>query len=320
MKRHCFSALVLIMVGCTPLPDWSLFSSAQGGAGLTAPSQFHFGWHISGDQETAPLQVFDDGQAVWLQFASTEYTPALFARTTQGLIPLAFRRQGPYVTVEGIWSVLITRGGALQTVLERVSATGPGTEQSLANDGSSTTAVWQEEADSIPQIMSPRVLTPEKDLVDSVLLVEAPPDPSGDSSVIAATSTGPKADSVDSVMAPEVVEAYSMAVAVEAVTLPQQEPAVYQVGPKDQNMRLTLERWARAAGWTFQTEHWVVEVDIPIVGEASFAPPFQSAVQQMLSSTEMADRPLQPCFYSNKVLRVVPYAQVCDRRSLPGAT
>lgn len=311
--------LVVVLAGCTPLPNWSLFSTSQGGASLTAPSQFHFDWRISGDQDTAPLQVFDDGKAVWLQFPSSEYTPALFARTKQGLIPLAFGRQGPYVTVEGIWPVLVARGGTLQTVLERVSATRPEAVQTPVTR-SSATVEWLEEADPIPETHSSGVFNARDDVADSAPFASASPKHGIDYAEVVVTSAEPKADSIGAAIAPEVVKAASMAVAVEAFTLSEQEPAVYQVGPKDQNMRLTLERWAHAAGWTFQTEHWVVEVDIPIVGEASFAPPFQSAVQQMLSSTEMADRPLQPCFYSNKVLRVVPYAQVCDRRSLPGAT
>jgi len=37
----------------------------------------------------------------------------------------------------------------------------------------------------------------------------------------------------------------------------------------------------------------------------------------LLASTELGDRPLRPCFYSNKVVRVVPYAQVCDRTRNP---
>jgi hypothetical protein len=37
------------------------------------------------------------------------------------------------------------------------------------------------------------------------------------------------------------------------------------------------------------------------------------AVRHLLAATELSERPLQPCFYSNQVLRVVPYAQACDR-------
>lgn len=90
-------------------------------------------------------------------------------------------------------------------------------------------------------------------------------------------------------------------------------PPAYRVSPQDGNIRLALGRWAASSGWTFEAEHWAVDVDIPIAGSAAFELEFDEAVQQLLASTELSDRPLQPCFYANKVLRVVPYAQSCDR-------
>jgi hypothetical protein len=89
--------------------------------------------------------------------------------------------------------------------------------------------------------------------------------------------------------------------------------ATYDVSPQDQNMRLALVRWAGLAGWTFDAEHWSVDADIPIAGSARFQSGFKQAVQALMAATELADRPLQPCFYSNKVLRIVPYAQPCNR-------
>jgi hypothetical protein len=92
---------------------------------------------------------------------------------------------------------------------------------------------------------------------------------------------------------------------------------VFEVSPKDDTLRAALARWARIAGWTFDVEHWAVDADIPIVGSARFDASFKPAVQQLVAATELADRPLQPCFYSNQVLRIVPYAQSCDRTAGP---
>lgn len=105
----------------------------------------------------------------------------------------------------------------------------------------------------------------------------------------------------------------SIAALTAASFHPIEAPDFYAVSPNDKNLRLALSRWAKNAGWTFQPEHWVVDADIPIVGSASFDSPFKQAVQDLVGSTELADRPLQPCFYSNQVLRIVPYAQTCDR-------
>ncbi len=93
----------------------------------------------------------------------------------------------------------------------------------------------------------------------------------------------------------------------------------FVVTPEDQHVRQALVRWSGISGWHFQPEHWGVDVDIPLSAGASFSDDFVASVQALLLSTELSDRPLQPCFYSNQVLRVVPYAESCDRTNVPGA-
>lgn len=93
----------------------------------------------------------------------------------------------------------------------------------------------------------------------------------------------------------------------------------FHVSPADGNLRQALARWARSSGWTFGVAHWAVDVDIPLAGSAQFDGDFRTSVRQLLAATELGDRPLQPCFYANRVLRVVPYAQRCDRTLAPGA-
>lgn len=87
----------------------------------------------------------------------------------------------------------------------------------------------------------------------------------------------------------------------------------FHAGPSDDTLRAVLSRWALAAGWTFQPQHWAVDVDIPLAGAAEFPADFKAAVRELLATTELADRPLQPCFYTNQVLRVVSLTQSCDR-------
>ncbi|RZS86520.1 TcpQ domain-containing protein [Pigmentiphaga kullae] len=93
--------------------------------------------------------------------------------------------------------------------------------------------------------------------------------------------------------------------------------APYDATPADRTMRQALRRWATAAGWTFEPEHWTVDVDIPLAGSANLGSDFKTAVRELLASTELSAHPLQPCFYSNRVLRVVPHAESCDRTSAP---
>jgi len=95
-------------------------------------------------------------------------------------------------------------------------------------------------------------------------------------------------------------------------------PSHYRAGAPDATLRAVLSRWAQDAGWLFEPQHWAVDADIPLAGKAEFSGDFKAAVRQLLAATELADRPVQPCFYSNKVLRVVPLTQACDRSQASG--
>jgi hypothetical protein len=99
---------------------------------------------------------------------------------------------------------------------------------------------------------------------------------------------------------------------------PQKKP--YRASQNDENMRRVLVSWAKIAGWTFDPEHWAVDVDIPLSGSANFEGDFKQAVRELLATTELGELPVQPCFYANRVLRVVSIAQACDRSAVrPGA-
>jgi len=87
---------------------------------------------------------------------------------------------------------------------------------------------------------------------------------------------------------------------------------VYSVDTQDLHIRSALSRWAKISGWRFDPEHWAVDVDIPLSGHAKFTDDFDASVRKLIESTELSDKPLQPCFYSNRVLRVIPISQACD--------
>jgi len=92
--------------------------------------------------------------------------------------------------------------------------------------------------------------------------------------------------------------------------------AGFAVSPADRSIREALSRWARAAGWVHEHAHWAVDKDFPVASGAGpeiFGPDFKGAVRVLLSSTELTDRPVQPCFYTNNVVRVIPRAELCDR-------
>ncbi|WP_143694668.1 toxin co-regulated pilus biosynthesis Q family protein [Variovorax sp. JS1663] len=87
----------------------------------------------------------------------------------------------------------------------------------------------------------------------------------------------------------------------------------FTISRRDKTIREALVAWSSRAGWTHDPEHWTVPFDLPVLSSADLGTDFKGAVRALLSSTDLTNMPLQPCFYSNKVLRVVPKAELCDR-------
>jgi len=275
----------LSMVG--PQTNQDAWPDVAGGA-------YDFAWHLSGDRAVAPLQIFDNGHTTWLQFPSEQTPPALFGVRdgTQQLLP--YRRLGPYVQVEGVWQELVLRGGALTARAQyqgsnqqgRSARTTGGAPGAILPSASTPGAV-----PGLSVVQSAR--TGQTEAASVSAFVPLPSAPAASSSPVASVAT-PVAP------APVATSAERVSVGFKAT-------------PADGNMRRALARWARTARWTFDAEHWTLDVDIPLAGSADFPDDFKQAVRQLLAATELSERPLQPCFYSNRVLRVVPLAQACDR-------
>lgn len=90
----------------------------------------------------------------------------------------------------------------------------------------------------------------------------------------------------------------------------------FDVRDSDKTVREVLERWAKSVGSVHKPEHWTIDRDLPIMGTADasvFGTDFQNAVRKLLESSEFTDRPVQPCFYSNRIIRVVPRSEICDK-------
>jgi hypothetical protein len=277
MSRILLAAgLAGLLCACTSMPDWGWLPGRSDPVLAAGEKQYDFRWRLSGDRAVAPLQVFDDGRRTWLQFAPGQAVPAIFRGGVRGDQPLDYRRAGPYVVLDGVWPKLVLRGGGLRGVVERAA-------------GSDAQASAPAKAALVPPGATARqaAAIPVR---PTIAAVKAP--------AAAATLAKPRP---------------GPAAAPAPVTLAGPIAPSYEVGPRDGNLRQALARWARSAGWTFEPEHWAVDADIPITGSARFGSGFKRSVQDLVASTELSEKPLQPCFYSNKVLRIVPYAQACDR-------
>ena len=205
------------------------------------------------------------------------------------------------MVLDGVWPQLVLRGGRLQSRVERLLE--PGNEAVTAAVSSDQPGTPPITASAMPMAVPSEALPATPPVITPVIAPVLPADFSA-----AAKQSAPAAP----------LPSLALQTAANAVALPvagASDASVqhFAVSPKDLNLRLALARWAKSAGWTFEPEHWAVDADIPIVASATFEPGFKLAVQDLVASTELADRPLQPCFYSNRVLRIVPYAQQCDR-------
>lgn len=90
---------------------------------LSAPvpsaAHFDFNWELRGDRDIAPVQLFSSNKEIWLQFMDQQALPAIFAQENEQLIPLQYKHQAPYVIIQGTWSQLVFRGGALVAHAQR---------------------------------------------------------------------------------------------------------------------------------------------------------------------------------------------------------
>lgn len=331
MPKACLPAfLLLALAGCAAPslgagPAWPWLQPATASAPPYA--HFNFEWRLAGDPQIMPLQVFDDGERMWLQFPEGGAWPAVFQVSDHGWRPLAFQRQGPYMVVDGVYSQLALRGGHLHGTVKRAPAAppadGPVPAASPAAPGGMATpmpvsalaAPLAPAAASSPTPAPAPAPTPTPTLAPAPAPVRAP-DTAAVSTLVPALQPVPASvPGTGLTEGPQIAPPVASDTAAPAADLLGPPVGQYSVSPADGTIRQGLERWAGMAGWAFSAEHWAVDVDIPLVGEARFETDFKSAVRELLAATEMGDRPLQPCFYSNRVLRVVPFAQPCDRRN-----
>ena len=263
-----------------------LLSGCMGPAGRPWPSEqpsgtnipsgkLDFGWKLSGDRAVAPLQVFSDTSRTWLQWLPGQMLPIILGASEQGEQVLTYLRQGPYTIIEGHWPTLMFRSASQQARARRVGA-------SVASSGNAQQTGSQYRM--------------------------AVPHPSGSHQQ---SSAQQQLSSQQHSSAQQHLGLHQQSNSPQPST--QSQRPFFSVSHTDLHLRQALIRWAGLSGWRFEPEHWAVDVDIPLSASAIFSDDFISSVQELLASTELSDRPLQPCFYSNQVLRIVPVAEPCDR-------
>ncbi len=267
-----------------------------------APASLTFDWRLSGDPQVGPLQIFDNGVRTWLHFAPEQILPAVFGRRNGQEILLSLKPSGQFQLVDDVWPDLVFRAGRAEAkaspVIEAAKAGGPGA--GMAQQGSA----------------SPKLSLEEASLPPSPIQQLAPASSRGEQGVVlaqegAAASVG--------LVAAQSFKPSSTLMQVQAQALDEKPSVlpVFELRLKDRTLRQALMRWAKQAKWVFGSEHWNVEVDFPIKAAAHFEGGFESAVAQLLAAAQLNGHPLQACFYSNQVLRILDGAQDCDPGAAP---
>ncbi|WP_028218175.1 lytic transglycosylase domain-containing protein [Paraburkholderia oxyphila] len=104
-----------------------------------APGAYNFGWIMSGADAAKPVQVFDDGTRVYVQFSDMKHVPAIFAETPRGRVVLRWEAQPPYAVIASPERKLVFQIGSAEAIAQKTSAgaaTGTTTAQSPAADQS----------------------------------------------------------------------------------------------------------------------------------------------------------------------------------------
>ncbi|MBB3259219.1 hypothetical protein F4827_004093 [Paraburkholderia bannensis] len=109
-----------------------------------APGAYSFGWTVTGADDVKPVQVFDDGAKVYVQFSDMKRPPAIFADTPRGRVLLRWEAQPPYAVISSLERTLIFQIGTTEA---RAQKTGngdagravPAGAQSAAAPGNSVT-------------------------------------------------------------------------------------------------------------------------------------------------------------------------------------
>lgn len=105
----------------------------------------------------------------------------------------------------------------------------------------------------------------------------------------------------------------ALADAKPAAPLPKPLKA-WPVSPQDKTIRETLAKWSAIEGYTFNPlgrDYWTVPQDFDVVASDTFYGDYKDAVRKLIASTELTTTPLQPCFFSNKAVRVILINEEC---------
>ncbi|MBU9197268.1 transglycosylase SLT domain-containing protein [Burkholderia gladioli] len=87
-----------------------------------APGTYNFGWTVTGADDAKPVQVFDDGARIYVQFSDMKRVPAIFGDTPRGRVILRWDPQPPYAVIATLEPKLVFQIGQAEAIAQRAPA------------------------------------------------------------------------------------------------------------------------------------------------------------------------------------------------------
>lgn len=87
-----------------------------------APGAYNFGWNVTGVDAAKPVQVFDDGTRIYVQFSDMKRVPAIFADTPRGRVVLRWEAQPPYAVIASPERKLVFQIGSAEAIAQKTGA------------------------------------------------------------------------------------------------------------------------------------------------------------------------------------------------------
>ena len=271
-----------------------------------AQTRFDFSYRVSDSR----INVFDDGQVTRLQLPEGLQLPAVIARTPAGEQILTPRRDGVYLVLDGVHAQIALVWANNRNVQIQYTGTMTDARQGRAAAHPAMPAAVVAAAAPAPVSVtpvSPAVVAQR--LASEVRIASDSTAPALQDHNLTPTAS-PAASAPGASRAVLAVDTAKVDAAAPAAP---SAPAITFAVRERETVREALTRWSKDAGWTHLPEHYTVDFDVQILGTVPPYTDFRTGVRALLATTSMTQKPLQPCFYSNQVLRVILRTQRCDQ-------
>ena len=123
-------------------PNAVQLAAASDPYAVVDPAELNFAWDSKGDAKLLPTQIYDDGEATFLTWASGTALPAILVKDHEGTEgPVNFAVRGDVIVVDGVPREIVLRAGRDSAVLSNRGPVRVPRRAALAQAGESRSEV-----------------------------------------------------------------------------------------------------------------------------------------------------------------------------------